>query len=75
MESKKAKRETSRDTDPNSAFWRGVPPIFADRDNSATPVKGYRSEIRSRWTASNLYLLFICPYEQLNLKTRAEDSD
>ena len=31
-------------------------------------MPGYRSEIRSRWTNRNLYFLFVCPYEQLNLK-------
>jgi hypothetical protein len=29
----------------------------------ATP--GHRTELRSRWTDKNLYLLFICHYEQL----------
>jgi hypothetical protein len=68
IESKQSPRETSADTDPNSAFWRGVPAIFAERDGSGNPVPGHRSEIRSRWTGRNLYFLFICPYEQLNLK-------
>ena len=31
-------------------------------------MPGHRTEIRSRWTSRNLYLLFACPYEQLNLK-------
>lgn len=68
IESKQAQRDTSADTDPNSGFWRGVPPILAERDGSGNLVPGYRSEIRSRWTGRNLYFLFICPYEQLNLK-------
>ena len=68
VESKQAQRDTSSDTDPNSPFWRGASAIFADRDGSGNPVPGHRSEIRSRWTARNLYFLFICPYEQLNLK-------
>ncbi len=68
IESKQAQRDTSADTDPNSAFWRGAPAIFAERDGSGNPVPGHRSEIRSRWTGRNLYFLFICPYEQLNLK-------
>jgi len=68
IESKRAPRDTSANTDPNSAFWRGIAPIFAERDGSGNPVPGYRSEIRSRWTDGNLYFLFICPYEQLNLK-------
>ena len=35
---------------------------------SAIRVPGHRTEIRSRWSSGNLYFLFICPYEQLNLK-------
>ena len=66
--SKRATREVSADTDPNSAFWRGVPAILAEHDSSGNPVPGHRTEIRSRWTPENLYFLFICPYEQLNLK-------
>jgi len=68
IESKRAPRDASADTEPNSAFWRGVPPIFAERDSSGNPVPGYRMEIRSRWTPGNLFFLFICPYEQLYLK-------
>jgi hypothetical protein len=68
IESKRAARDVPADTDPNSAFWRGAPAVFAERDNFGNPVPGYPTEIRSRWTPANLYLLFICPYEQLNLK-------
>jgi len=68
IESKQARRDVSADTDPNSDFWRGVAPILAERDGSGNLVPGYRTEIRSRWTGRNLYFLFICPYEQLNLK-------
>jgi hypothetical protein len=31
-------------------------------------MPAYRTEIRSRWTKSNLYVLFACPYEELYLK-------
>jgi hypothetical protein len=27
----------------------------------------YRTGIRTRWTKQNLYFLFVCPYEELNL--------
>ena len=57
-----------RDTDPASDFWRGVPAVFIENDARGNPVPGYRTEVRSRWTARNLYFLFICPFEQLNLK-------
>jgi len=68
IDSKRAPQDASADTNPNSDFWRGVPAIFAERDTAGNPVAAHRTEIRSRWTATNLYFLFICPYEQLNLK-------
>jgi hypothetical protein len=54
--------------DPASAAWKGVAVVVADRDRQGQPVPGHRTEIRSRWTPENLYFLFTCPYEQLNLK-------
>jgi hypothetical protein len=67
-ESKRAPRDVEADTDPGSAFWRGAPAIFLENDRNGKPVPGYKSEIRSRWTPQNLYFLFVCPYEELNLK-------
>jgi hypothetical protein len=55
-------------TNPGSTFWHGASVIYLDNDCRGNPVPGYRSEIRSRWTKQNLYFLFVCPYEQLNLK-------
>ena len=66
--SQRAAQDVAADTDPNSAFWRGVPAIVADHDGSGNPVPGHRTEIRSRWTGGNLYFLFVCPYQELNLK-------
>jgi hypothetical protein len=68
MQSERAPGDASADTDPQSDFWRGVPPVFAEHDAMGNSVPGYRTEIRSRWTDTNLFFLFICPYEQLNLK-------
>jgi hypothetical protein len=39
-----------------------------DADPHGKPDPAYRTEIRTRWTARNLYFLFVCPYEKLNLK-------
>jgi len=66
--SKQAPRDVEPDTDPNSAFWRGVPAVFIENDARGNPVPGFRTEVRSRWTDANLYFLFICPYEDLYLK-------
>ena len=49
-------------------FWRGAPAVFLENDARGNPVPGFRTEVRSRWTAANLYFLFICPFEQLYLK-------
>ena len=43
-------------------------PVYADKGRYGQTLKRYRTEIRSRWTENNLYFLFICPYEELNLK-------
>ena len=37
-------------------------------DTHGKPYPRYKTEIRTRWTKQNLYILFICPYEELNLK-------
>jgi Carbohydrate family 9 binding domain-like len=56
------------DTDPGSAFWRASAPIYMESDPHGQPDPKYRTEIRTRWTSKNLYLFFICLYEQLYLK-------
>lgn len=55
-------------TDPNLSFWRAAHPVYADKDPWGETQEGYRTEIRSRWTTKYLYFLFICPYQELNLK-------
>ncbi len=68
LESKQAGKDVAPDTNPNSSFWVSAPRIIADRDPFGKPVAGHRTEVRSRWTRDNLYLLFIGEYEQLHLK-------
>jgi hypothetical protein len=79
MESVRASRDVAPDTNPKSDFWQGARPVFAETDAMGKPVAGHRSEFRSRWTRDNLYFLFICPYEELNLKpnpkTKAETNE
>lgn len=53
--------------DPDSAGWKKIRGVTAERDSLGKLTPGHRTEIRSRWTEKNLYLLFICPYEQLYL--------
>lgn len=63
-----ASQDVSADLDPDSSFWRTAPAVYTDTDNFGNPRPGYRMEVRSRWTEHNLYFLFLCPYEELNLK-------
>jgi Carbohydrate family 9 binding domain-like len=68
VESTKAVADVEPSTDPTIAFWQVARPIYADKTPYGQTLPRYRTEIRSRWTEKNLYLLFICPYEKLNLK-------
>jgi hypothetical protein len=63
-----AAKDVSLETNPQSAFWRGALPVYAEVDSHGKAVPGYRTEVRSRWTKENLYLLYVCPYEELHLK-------
>jgi hypothetical protein len=56
------------ETNPASSFWRVSELIYMETDTHGKPHPKYRTEIRSRWTMENLYILFVCPYEELNLK-------
>ena len=68
FESIKASGDVASSTDPNLAFWTAAHPVYADRGTFGQPQAHYRTEIRSRWTENNLYFLFVCLYEELNLK-------
>jgi hypothetical protein len=53
---------------PRAGQWKNEPAIFAENGPRGEPVLGHGTEIRSRWTLHNIYFLFICPYQELNLK-------
>jgi hypothetical protein len=63
-----SRAEADLTASPDSAFWKAVPAIHAERSGMGEVTPGHRTEIRSRWTDKNLYFLFIAPYEQLHLK-------
>ena len=68
MKSTWAETDVSLDTNLASPFWQAAVPVYMETDAEGNPVPGYRTEVRTRWTNNNLYFLFVCPYEQLNLK-------
>lgn len=63
-----ADRDVALDTNPESTFWQGAPSVIAEVDHQGRVVASYRTQVSSRWTKNNLYLLFVCPYEELFLK-------
>ncbi len=67
IESRRSETDFALTADPTAAPWRTITGVISERDQRGQIVPGHRTEIRSRWTGKNLYLLFICPYEELNL--------
>ncbi len=68
IQSVRAPRDAALTTDPNAAFWRGVPGVIAEKERDGRALPGHRMEVRSRWTEGNLYLLFVSQFEQLYTK-------
>ncbi len=68
MKSTEARHDMAPSTDPAISFWRAAARVYAEKTPYGEALPRYRTEIRSRWTQKNLYFLFICPYEKLNLK-------
>jgi hypothetical protein len=74
IESTWSAQDVALDTNPASQFWRAIRPVYLELDPHGNQVPKYRSEVRTRWTSSNLYFLFICPFEQLNLNPDPQKS-
>lgn len=54
--------------DPNSPLWKGAAQAWISKDcTHVTEYPDLRSEVKGFWTGSDLYLLFQCPYKELNL--------
>jgi len=64
-----AKRDFKLTADPNAKTWKNVKPVSAAVDPFGKPAApGNAFEFRVQWTKDNLYFLFTCPYDSLNLK-------
>ena len=68
LESAFSARDIPLDPDPTREEWADAPRVVARVDRAGQPIPGPPTEIRSRWTREHLYLLYICPYTELNLK-------
>ena len=72
FESTRAEHDLALDADPSSAFWRDARPAYLEVNAQGRPEPDYRTEVRSRWTAKNIYFLFACPYKRLYLKPQPD---
>jgi len=68
LESASAPHDFELNLDPKNPEWLKAPRVTVSRDYFGQPIAGAPTEVRSRWTTDNLYLFYICPYDDLNLK-------
>ncbi len=69
---KHAGRDVPLSADPTTSFWRAATPVFATRNNLNVETPGHKTEIRARFTDRHLYVLMICPYQELYLISTPE---
>ena len=62
-------------TDPHSATWAHAGTAWIAKDcTHEVDYPKLKTEVRGFWTDEHLYLLFICPYTELNLWLPADNS-
>jgi Carbohydrate family 9 binding domain-like len=68
MTSKRRSGDVEPTADPNAAPWKHAMRVATTTGRFGEEVAGARTEIRTFWTADNLYFLFISKYDSLYLK-------
>ena len=63
-----SKSDFALSADPDSQAWKSIKGVIAERGPRGEMTSGHKTEVRSRWSDKNLYLLFICHFEQLYSK-------
>lgn len=71
----RSETESPADTDPASPWWKAAPSTVLLTDNAGVRPAEHDTEVRMRWTADNLYLLFDCTYLELHLRPEAPTQD
>ncbi len=62
-------------TDPQSPEWRNASSAWIVKDCSRTlDYPNLKTEVKGFWTDTDLHLLFVCPYETLNVFLPADNS-
>lgn len=68
-------RAPELNTDPTSPTWAHSASTWIEKDCSRQlDYPKLKTEVRAFWTDSDVYLLFICPYTELNLWLPADNS-
>src|SRR5262249_46259233 len=68
IESRFSDKEFEPTADPSAQEWKGIKPVIAELDREGKQVPHHRTEVRTFWTNENLYILFVCPYRNLNTR-------
>lgn len=69
-----AGQDAPLDSNPAASFWHNITPTVITIDNFGKQRPGYGTEVRSRWTAQNLYFQFTCAYDELYLHPNPSQS-
>ena len=69
FESRFAKSAPPMEADPTGLAWQKAPLVVAAQDRFGKPLLEARTEIRSLWTATDLYFLFTAKYESIYLRS------
>jgi hypothetical protein len=67
IESRRAAADFELTANPDAPQWTGVKGVSTSLNYQSQPIPGPATEFRSRWTEKTLYLLYTCPYDELNL--------
>ena len=68
MTSARAGRDFELTANPQAPEWRTAPRVEIGTDYFGKAIAGAPTTVRSRWTDKYLYLLYECPYDELNLR-------
>ncbi len=69
-----AGQDAPLDANPAASFWHNFTPTMITIDNFGKQRPGHGTEVRSRWTAQNLYFQFTCAYDELYLHPNPSQS-
>lgn len=72
LDSQQVKADFPLTANPRTGHWRRAPMVVAERDRYGKPEPAARTEIRSLWTAKNLYFLFSSRFETMYLRPQPQ---